>query len=62
MKRILTLLIILGGITIQATALDFGVNISNTTGLNGTNKVFNIAQANTAEAFIEFPVGGFSSI
>ena len=62
MKRILTLLIIIGGITIQATALDFGVNISNTTGLNGTNKVFNIAQANTAEAFIEFPVGGFSSI
>ena len=62
MKRILTLLIILGGITMQAAALDFGVNLSNTTGLNGTDKTFNISQANAAEAFIEFPVGGFSSI
>ena len=62
MKRILTFLIIAGCITIQATALDFGVNLSNTTGLNGINKSFNIVQTNEAEAFIEFPVGGFSSI
>jgi hypothetical protein len=62
MKRILTFLIIAGCITIQAAALDFGVNLSNTTGLNGINKSFNIVQTNEAEAFIEFPVGGFSSI
>ena len=43
-------------------ALDFGVNLSNTTGLNGTNKIFNISQADSAEAFIEFPIGDFSSI
>ena len=62
MKRILTFLIIAGCIAIQAAALDFGVNLSNTTGLNGINKSFNIVQTNEAEAFIEFPVGGFSSI
>jgi hypothetical protein len=62
MKRILTFLIVLSGITMQAAALDFGVNLSNTTGLNGTNKIFNISQADSAEAFIEFPIGDFSSI
>ena len=62
MKRIPAFLIIVSGITMYAAALDFGVNLSNTTGLNGTDKTFNISQANAAEAFIEFPVGGFSSI
>ena len=62
MKRILTFLIIAGCITLQVAALDFGVNLSNTTGLNGINKSFNVVQINAAEAFIEFPVGGFSSI
>ncbi|EPF27778.1 hypothetical protein DWB79_11575 [Treponema medium] len=62
MKRILTLLIIVSGITMQVAALDFGFNLSNSTELNGTNKAFNISQANAAEAFIEFPVGDFSSI
>lgn len=62
MKRIPAFLIIVSGITMYAAALDFSVNLSNTTGLNGTNKTFNISQANAAEAFIEFPVGGFSSI
>ena len=46
----------------QVAALDFGFNLSNSTELNGTNKAFNISQANAAEAFIEFPVGDFSSI
>ncbi|EEV19360.1 hypothetical protein TREVI0001_1010 [Treponema vincentii ATCC 35580] len=62
MKRIVFLLILAGGIVMQAAALEFGVNLSDTTGLNGTNKAFNISQANEAEAFIKFPVGGFSSI
>ena len=62
MKRILTFLIIAGGMTMYAAALDFGFNLSNSTDLNGTNKAFNISQANAAEAFIEFPVGDFSSI
>lgn len=62
MKRILTFLLIISGITMQAAALDFGFNLSNSTELNGTNKVFNISQANAAEAFIEFPTGDFSSI
>ena len=62
MKRILTLLIIVSGITMQASAVDFGVNLFDTTGLNGTDKVVNVSQANAAEAFVEFPVGGFSSI
>ena len=62
MKRILTFLIIAGCITLQVAALDFGVNLSNTTGLNGINKSFNVVQINAAEAFIEFPVGGVSSI
>lgn len=62
MKRILTLLIIAGGITMQSPALDFGFNLSDTTGLTGTNKRFNIAQANSVEAFIEFPTGASSSV
>ena len=62
MKRILTLLIIVSGITMQASAVDFGVNLFDTTGLNGTDKVVNVSQANAAEIFVEFPVGGFSSI
>ena len=62
MRRIVFLLILAGGIVMQAAALEFGVNLSDTTGLNGTNKAFNISQANEAEAFIKFPVGGFSSI
>ena len=62
MKRILTFLMIAGGITMYAAALDFGVNLSNITDLNGTNDTFNISQANAAEVFVEFPVGGFSSI
>lgn len=62
MKRILTLLIIVSSITMQVAALDFGFNLSNITELNGTDKTFNISQANEAEAFIEFPTGGFSSI
>ena len=61
MKRIL-FLIIAGSIAMHAIALDFGLNLSNTTGLNGTDKTFNISQANEAEAFIEFPVGGFSTV
>ena len=62
MKRILTLLIIVSGITMQASAVDFGVNLFDTTGLNGTEKVVKVSQANAAEIFVEFPVGGFSSI
>ena len=63
MKRIVTLLIIFGGIAMQAAAFDFGVNLFNTTGLKGANnKTVNIQQANAAEVFIDFPVGGFSSI
>lgn len=62
MKRILTFLIIAGGITMYAAALDFGVNLSNSTELNGTNKTFNISQANAAEVFVTFPVKDFSSI
>ena len=61
MKRTLYFLII-ASIAMQAAALDFGVNLSNTTGLNGTDKTFNISQANAAEAFLEFPVGGFSTV
>ena len=62
MKRTVLFLIIAWSITIQVAALDFGFNLSNATGLNGTDKTFNISQANEAEAFIEFPVKGFSSI
>ena len=62
MKHILTLLIIASCITVQAAALDFGFNLSDTTGLNGTDKAFNVSQANAAEAFIAFPTGDFSSI
>ena len=62
MKRILSFLIIAGGMTMYAAALDFGVNLSNSTELNGTNKTFNISQANAVEAFVEFPVKDFSSI
>jgi hypothetical protein len=62
MKRILTFLIIAGGMTMYAAALDFGVTISNTTELNGTNKTFNIAQTNALNAFIEFPTGDFASM
>ena len=62
MKRILSFLTIAGGMTMYAAALDFGVNLSNSTELNGTNKTFNISQANAVEAFVEFPVKDFSSI
>ena len=62
MKRILTFLIIAGGITMYAAALDFGVTISNTTELNGINKTFNIAQTNAFNAFVEFPTGDFASM
>lgn len=62
MKRILLLLIIASGITVQAIALDFGVDLSNATGLNGANKTFNITQANAAKIFVEFPAGDFSSV
>ena len=54
MKRILSFLIIAGGMTMYAAALDFGVNLSNSTELNGTNKTFNISQANAVEAFVGF--------
>ena len=50
MKRTVLFLVIGWSITIQVAALDFGCNLSNATGLNGTDKTFNISHANESES------------
>ena len=62
MKRIVFLFIIVSCIAIPIAAVDAGINFSNTTEPNGTNKVFNISQANAIETFVEFPIGDISSL
>jgi len=62
MKRAILLFLIAGGIAAQTAALEFGINLSDTTGLNGTNKTLNLSQTNTAEFFFAIPTGSFSSV
>ena len=62
MKRLFLFFITAVGITMYAAALDFGVNLSDATGLNGTNKELNVVQTNAAEVFVTIPTGTFSSV
>jgi len=62
MKRIIFLLITAGCLAGHAVAFEFGVDISDTTGLNGTNKVTNVVQTNALDAFFTMPTGDFSSV
>ena len=61
MKRC-TAIIILGYIAANAAALDFGINLSNSTALSGFNDVSTAEQSNNAEAFIKIPTGRSSSL
>lgn len=62
MKRYIVFLLIVCTAIMNAAGLDFGINISNNTGVGGSRKTVDVSQSDAAHVFLKIPTGSFSSV